>query len=115
MRLLHYGRSRPCLTASLRNVFVPQKVDVTRIVKTESCSTSATTQIVEREKHTAAIAHLLISKNAGKVVASIELASKSSRLQTVAMVFAATDASMPTRSSSSILARLSLKTSAIDE
>jgi hypothetical protein len=115
VRLQLYGRSRPSLTAFPRNVSVPLKAGVTRIVKTESCSTSATTQTVERENSTAAIAHLLISKNAGKVVASIELVSKSSRLQTVVTAFGVTVALRLTRSLLNILARLSLKMSVIGE
>lgn len=82
-----------------------------RTVRTDACSTSVMIRIAALAANTAPTALLQLFKSDAKLAESTESASKSSRLLIEDMVFEAIAALNPTRSSLSIQARSSLKTS----
>jgi histone-lysine N-methyltransferase ASH1L len=76
VRLLQCGKNLPSSTVSLQNASAPQKLDVTRIAKTESCFTNAMIRIAQQVVNVAPIELSPICKNAEGVAASTELESK---------------------------------------
>lgn len=105
------GRSPACLIASVLSVSARRKVVAMRTVRTDACSTSVMIRIAALAANTAPTALLQLFKSDAKLAESTESASKSSRLLIEDMVFEAIAALNPTRSSLSIQARSSLKTS----
>lgn len=76
VKLLRCGKSLRCLTVFTPNASAPQNMGVMRTAKTELCSMSVMIQTVHPDVSTAPTALLLISRNAGEVAASTELALK---------------------------------------